>query len=104
MLGVSFTPKSYCSPRGVFGEDLNFKSRLVAILCFCVTKAVSFSLQNPIDDLPWLGGTNPYPLAPTITPLVSALFGGGPGGNSTGPERKIILVKNFESSCKLSII
>lgn len=31
-----------------------------------------------------LGGTNPYPLAPMTTPLVSPLSGGA-WGNSTGP-------------------
>lgn len=31
-----------------------------------------------------LGGTNPYPEAPTTTPLVSPLSGGA-GGNTTGP-------------------
>lgn len=55
-------------------------------------KSVLFSRRT---HLPELGGTNPYPLAPTITPLVSALFGGGPGGNSTGPEAQIFFVRCF---------
>ena len=37
--------------------------------------------------LPELGGTKPYPLAPTITPLVSTLSGGGFDGKTTGPEK-----------------
>jgi len=41
--------------------------------------------QNLPKVLPAPGGTNPYPLAPTMTPLVSAVLGGGPGGNNTGP-------------------
>lgn len=44
-----------------------------------------FDSQNLANELPALGGTNPYPLAPTTTPLLSALLGGGPGGNNTGP-------------------
>jgi len=49
---------------------------------------ISFDSQKLAYELPALGGTNPYPLAPTMTPLVSALLGGGPGGNNTGPTKK----------------
>lgn len=49
---------------------------------------VSFESQKVPNELPALGGTNPYPLAPTTTPLVSAVLGGGPGGNNTGPVRE----------------
>lgn len=45
----------------------------------------SYDSQNLPNELPALGGTNPYPLAPTTTPLVSAELGGGPGGNNIGP-------------------
>lgn len=48
---------------------------------------ISFKSQNLVNELPELGGTNPYPLAPTTTPLVSAVLGGGPGGNNTGPTK-----------------
>lgn len=48
--------------------------------------------HRPAIPLPELGGTNPNPLAPTMTPLVSALFCAGPAGNKTGPA-KIQLTK-----------
>lgn len=48
----------------------------------------SFDSQNLVYELPAEGGTNPYPLAPTMTPLESAELGGGPGGNNTGPTEK----------------
>lgn len=48
----------------------------------------SFDSQNLVYELPAEGGTNPYPLAPTMTPLLSAELGGGPGGNNTGPTEK----------------
>jgi hypothetical protein len=60
-----------------------------------------FDSQNLANELPALGGTNPYPLAPTTTPLLSALLGGGPGGNNTGPMKKETHVKTHSRNAAL---
>lgn len=68
-----------------------------------VHRDFSFESQNLPNELPALGGTNPYPLAPTITPLVSAEFGGGPGGNNTGPVRKEYTSTLKKHNCSLAV-
>lgn len=60
---------------------------------------ISFDSQNLVNELPAVGGTNPYPLAPTMTPLVSAELGAGPGGNNIGPmERKLYTLNILSQS------
>lgn len=105
--GLVSSPKCYCSPcRWVFGGGVNFREQIfgATFRFFARFKHFPFLLSYPKDDLPWLGGTNPYPLAPTITPLLSSLFGGGPGGNSTGPGRKIVLVRNMKEILNKEIV
>lgn len=41
------------------------------------------------------GGTNPYPEAPTTTPLDSSTASGGDGGNTTGPATIYMIVFFF---------
>lgn len=83
--------------RTIFGF-LIYKRKIVT---FCVAflslpflhlkrnnEGLSIQFRNHfLNDLPVFGGTNPYPLAPTITPLVSARFGSGPGGKRIGPKK-----------------
>lgn len=52
----------------------------------CHKKEIVYNqYHRPAIPLPELGGTNPNPLAPTMTPLVSPPLSGGPIGNRTGP-------------------
>lgn len=70
----------------------------------CISESFdSFDSQNLVNELPAVGGTNPYPLAPTMTPLVSAVLGGGPAGNNTGPtKRKPYALNVFSQSSRRS--
>lgn len=78
-------------------SPIPFLSRTFVYLFLFFLNASSNLLTQNLA-LPAEGGTNPYPLAPTMTPLLSAVLGGGPGGNNTGPTEKKIICVNINNN------